>query len=169
MAETIESLFKNLGSFPFTSVRANQYGPTLKPLWKGSLVQFTYEFAKPGHDRTPLIVVTDIMQNYIRGINVHYLTFPVIKNILQVSGMNACNNPNFSYANIKSDRYIISAFRQYKKIGLKRLKILDCSFILNVMGSVRAIDPQEVEAIRNTIREQLNRTINQVVPTVREI
>lgn len=169
MADTIEGLFQGIGNFPATSVRANQYGPTLKPLGKGSLVQFTYDFSRPGHDRTPLVVVTDIMPNYVRGINLHYLTFPVIKNILQVSGMNACNNRNFSYANIKADRYIISAFRQYKKVGIKRLKILDCNFILNVMGSVRAIDPQEVEAIRNTIREQLNRTINQVVPTVREI
>lgn len=169
MAEIFEGLFKSFGNLPTKAVRANQYGPTFKPLGKGSLVQFTYDFAKPGHDRTPLIVVTDIMPSYLRGINLHYLTFPVIKNILQASGMNACNNPNFSYSNIKSDRYIISAFRQYKKVGIKRLKILDCNFILNVMGSVRAIDPQEVEAIRNTIREQLNRTVNQIVPAVREI
>jgi hypothetical protein len=44
------------------------------------------------------------------------------------------------------------------------MKIMDCNFILNVMGTVRAIDPQEVEAIRNTIRDQLSRTVNQNVP-----
>ena len=43
------------------------------------------------------------------------------------------------------------------------MKIMDCNFILNVMGLVRGIDPQEVEAIRNAVRDQLDKTINQKI------
>jgi hypothetical protein len=165
-ANPAAQLFQGVDAAKILSERANQYGPSVKKLGPGSLVQFTYVFAKPNHDKTPLVLITRLMNNYIKGINLHYLTFPVIKNILQPSGMNACNNPSFSYNMIKSNRQIPEAFRirQYKKIGISRLKIMDCNFILNVMGTVRAIDPQEVEAIRNTIRDQLNRTINQNVP-----
>jgi hypothetical protein len=161
-----DQLFQGVNSAKILSEKANQFGPSVKRLGPGSLVQFTYIFAEPGHDKNPLVLITRLMNNYIKGINLHYLSFPVIKNILQPSGMNACNNPNFSYNMIKTNRAIPDAFklRQYKKIGISRLKIMDCNFILNVMGTVRAIDPQEVEAIRNTIRDQLSRTINQNVP-----
>jgi hypothetical protein len=83
--------------------------------------------------------------------------------------MNACNNPTFSYINIKADQYIVSSFRQYKKIGLRNLKILDCSLVLNIMGSVRAIDPQEVEAIREAVKTQLNKVVNQNVAGTSEL
>ncbi len=169
MVNDAASLFSSIGTLKQTSERANQYGPTVKRLGKGSLIQFVYNFSKPSHDRTPLVVVTDIMPAYIRGINLHYLTFPSIKKILQTSGMNACNNPTFSYANIKADRYIVSSFRQYKKIGIRNLKILDCSLVLNIMGSVRAIDPQEVEAIREAVKTQLNKVVNQNVAGTSEL
>jgi hypothetical protein len=165
-ADPSSQLFQGVNAAKVLSERANQYGPTVKKLGPGSLVQFTYIFAQPGHDRTPLVLITRLMDKYIKGINLHYLQFPVIKNILQPSGMNACNNPNFSYNMIKGNAQIPETFRirQYKKIGISRMKIMDCNFILNVMGTVRAIDPQEVEAIRNTIRDQLSRTVNQNVP-----
>ena len=81
MANDAASLFSSIGKLNPASERANQYGPTTKRLGKGSLIQFTYNFAKPSHDRTPLVVVTDIMPAYIRGINLHYITFPTIKKI----------------------------------------------------------------------------------------
>lgn len=135
--------------------------PFLKTMGKGSVVMFRYGLAKPGHDQTPLVLLTDVLPQYLRGINLHYLTFPTIKNILQVKGMNACGNRFFSYSNIKSNKYIVSAFRMYKRIGVQRLKTLDCEYILNAMGSVRALDPQELETIRSDIKGQLNRIVNQ--------
>jgi hypothetical protein len=132
---------------------------------KGSLIIFNYTFHKPGHDSYPLVIVTDIWQSYIRGVNLHYLTFPYIKRLLQPN----CNNPNFSYTNIKSDEYITSAFRQYKRNGIRQIKKLDCAFLLNVLASVRSFDPNEVEAIRKSVREQISRITNQqAAPTAEQ-
>lgn len=172
MANDAASLFTEINSNLGETVRANQFGPSVKRLGTGSLVQFTYGFVKPGpsHDKTPLVIVTDINNQYIRGLNLHYLDFRLIKRILQKSGMNACGNPMFSYRNnIKQNIDIKTAFRRYKRIGVRRLKLLNCDFVLNVMGSVRAIDPQEVEAIREAIKEQLERTVKQSMPDMPQV
>lgn len=136
---------------PAQRLGANQYGPSVKQIAKGSLVTFNYLYHKPGHDPAPLVIITDIWQNYIRGINLHYLTFPIIKNILQ----SYCDNVGFSYSNIRGDEYIVSAFRQYKRLGIRQIKKLDCAFLLNVLASVRTFDPNEVEAIRKSVRQQI--------------
>jgi len=81
------------------------------------------------------------------------LTFPYIKNLLQ----NNCNNKSFSYKVIKNNTMLVSSFRQYKKNGIRNFKKLDCEYILNLMGSIRAITPNEVEEIRKTINDQLNK------------
>jgi len=125
---------------------------------KGSLVSFNYMFHKAGHDPNPNVMVTAADSFYVWGINVHYLTFPYIRNLLQKN----CNNIMFGYPNIKSDKFVTSAFRQYKKNGIRSLKKLDCDFVLNLLGSARALTPGEVEAIRNTINDQMNQAINQV-------
>lgn len=169
MAIDAASLFTEINTNVGPTVRANQYGPSVKRLGKGSLVQFTYGFAKPSHDQTPLVIVTDILPSYLRGVNLHYLTFPAIKKILQRTGLNACNNQFFSYSNIKTDGYIKTAFRMYKRIGIRRMKVMDCDFVLNALGAVRAIDPKEMEAIRSNIKEQLEKTVNQNVPNISQV
>lgn len=118
---------------------------------KGSLITFNYSFHRPGHDPYPMVIVTDVWQGFIRGVNLHYLTFPYIKQILQSNG----NNPSFSYANIKGDEYITSAFRQYKRNGIRQLKKFDATFLLTVLKSVRSFDPSEIEAIRQSVRQQI--------------
>lgn len=120
---------------------------------KGDLISFNYMFHKVGHDPKPNIIITDTSNFYVRGININYLTWPYIKNLLQ----NNCNNKSFSYKTIKNDSYLVSSFRQYKKIGMKNIKKLDCDYALNLIGSIRAVTPNEVEAIRKTINEQLNK------------
>ena len=94
----------------------------------------------------------------IRGVNLHYLTFNDIKKLLQPN----CNNTGFSYNTLKQGEYIglIKAFRQYKRNGIRQIKVLDCAFLLNVLASVRAISPSEVEAIRQSVREQISRMTN---------
>ena len=168
MAETADQLFAEIsGNLP-TTVKANQFGPSIRDLRPGALVQFTYDLQGSRiTDRTPLVILTDVNVKYFRGLNLHYLTFPAIKKVLQKSGLNACNNPFFNYKNnIKQDEYIKTAFRRYKRIGVRRLKILNCDFVLNVMGSVRAIDPQEIQAIADSIKEQMQRTVQQTMPNM---
>lgn len=148
---------------------ANQFGPSIvkmnQTIQKGTLIAFNYTFNKPNHDPYPLVLVTD--RDYLvktknridlRGVNLHYLSFNEIRNLLQSN----CNNTNFTYDSLKQKQYIplISAFRQYKKSGIRQIKVLDCAFLLNVLASVRSINPSEVEAIRKSVREQITRLTN---------
>lgn len=129
---------------------------------RGSLVTFRYLFHKPGHDPQPLVMVTDVLSQYVRGINLHYLTFPVIKKMIYPEpGRSVCDSPQFSYEYIKSQEYIVTkAFRQYKRNGIDGLKKLDCDFIVNAMAISRSFDPNEIEAIRQSVREQIQRLAN---------
>jgi len=131
-------------------------GPQSPVITKGSLVKFTYLYAKPGHDQTPMVLVTDIWQSFIRGLNINYLTFPIIKGLLQQFG----EQPTFSYGNIKGQEYILSAFRQYKRPGVSGIQKLNSPFLLNALACARSTDPNEVEAIRKIIRDQIRQQTN---------
>ena len=135
---------------------------TSTAVMRGSLVTFNYMFHKPGHDPAPMVLITDIWANYIRGVNLHYLTFPVIKKLMfPAPGRSVCDSPAFSYQYIKGNGYITSAFRQYKRTGIERLRKLDCAFIVNAMSMSRSFDPNEIEAIRRSVREQIRRMVNE--------
>lgn len=139
----------------FNTVGNRQPVTTNQTVQKGSLVAFGYQFWK--HDPYPLVIVTDVMMgDRIRGVNLHYLTFPYIKNIL---GMGA-NNPGFSYRNIMADEYIVNAFRSYKMQGVRQVKILDSAFLMQVMASVRSFDPTQVAAIRKAVQQQIAAVVN---------
>lgn len=124
---------------------------------KGSLISFEYPKSYATipniiHDVRPMLIVTDVWQpNYIRGVNLHYLTFPYIKKILQTWG----GNTGFSYSNIKADRYVASAFRVYVLKGVIRPKKLDTEWLKTVLQSARTFDAGEVEKIRMTIDKQI--------------
>ena len=131
----------------------------LQTVKKGSFVRFNYIFHKAGHPAYPDVIVTDVNSIYIRGLNINYLTFPYIRRLLQSN----CNNLSFGYGSIKNDKYLVSAFRQYKRSGIRSLKKLDCDFVLNLLAGIRAVTPMEVDAIRKTVNEQLTKATNQIV------
>lgn len=142
---------------PLQSLAANQHGFATKSITKGSLISFEYpiSFAMiPNiiHDTRPMIIITDIWSpNYIRGLNLHYLTFPYVKKILQTwSG-----NQGFSYSNIKADRYVANAFRMYNMKGVRKPKRLDSEWLKTVLQSVKSFDAGEVEKIRSNIQQQI--------------
>lgn len=146
---------------PYNAIAANQHGPALGSISRGSLIAFYYpnSWAKTPnviHDPYPLIIVTDIWPSYVRGINLHYLTFPYIKSILQGN----CGNTGFSYYNIRGDNYIKNAFRMYVRIGMRKVKKLDCDFLLTILGTMRSFAPGEIDNMRRYIQEQLNRQMN---------
>lgn len=138
-------------------INQNQANPiSTNLISKGSLIVFAYQFWI--NDPYPLVIVTDYVPgNRIRGVNLHYLTFPFIKELLRTG----CENPTFSYGNVKPNQYISSAFRSYKWQGIRQIKKLDCKFLLNVMGTVRSFDPSEVQAIRESVQEQIRRIVNE--------
>lgn len=122
---------------------------------QGSLITFNYAFWK--NDPYPLVIVSKVLPgNMICGVNLHYLTFNYIKNMLQ----RYCNNPGFSYSTIKGDSYIVGAFRSYKWNGIRQIRVLDCGFLLKVMTMVRSFNPADVELIRQQVQEQIQRQVN---------
>jgi hypothetical protein len=140
---------------PFKRLPANQYGVSVKPLGKGTLLVAKYDYFK--HDPYPLILVSSLYSDQrLAGINLHYLTFKYVKSLVK----NYCNNVGFGYQSIKGDKYIVNAFRTYKRSGLKQGKLIDGDFLLNVLGTARSYSPNEIEKIRQHIQQQLRQQIN---------
>lgn len=123
---------------------------------RGSLITFHYprSFAMiPNviHDPYPMVILTDVWPNYIRGVNLHYLTFPYVKKLLQSFG----GNQSFSYSNIRTDRYMANAFRMYVRAGVTRPKRLDSEWLKTILQQVRSFAPGEIEKIRANIQKQI--------------
>lgn len=152
-SEILRQLFQPVGQGPANPDRrmAANYGVV-----QGSLVSFNYVFWR--NDSYPLVIVSenDRYGGKLKGINLHYLTFPYIKQLLAMSA----NNPSFSYKSISGDEYVKRAYRTYKWSGVRQLKAMDRGFLLSVMSMVRSYDPAEVQIIRRQVREQIRKQIN---------
>ena len=140
---------------------------TPKIVHKGSVVNFYYirqRIGKPIHDPYPLVIVSDIFSDAIRGVNLNYLTVPYVKNMLE----RYLNKP-FSYAMIKGDPYIVGdknnpgAFRTYKRNGISQLRMMDGDFLRGVAELSRTLDPNELDQIRQQIEELIRYQINQPI------
>lgn len=146
---------------PIQRIPTNQYGPTSKKITQGSLISFHYphSYANPPniiHDPRPMVIVTDIWPKYIRGLNLHYLTFPYIKRILGMYGGKLGFN---YYFNIRPDKYMAHAFRMYVRAGVRQPKRLDTEWLKMVLASVQSFAPGEIERIRAEIQRQIQQRL----------
>lgn len=144
---------------PIQRLARNQYGPNLGRVGRGSLISFYYPVSwavVPNiiHDPYPMLIITDIWPKYIRGLNLHYLTFPYIKNILQTYG-----GRNVSYAAIRPDRYMAQAFRMYVRQGIRKPRLLDLPWLQAVLQEAKSFNPGEVEKIRMSIQQQIQQRL----------
>lgn len=121
----------------------------------GSLVSFNYTFWK--NDPYPLLIVIENSpgKDKISGVNLHYLTFRDIKDIIDRAG-----KIGFSYRSVSGSKPFRDAFRSYKRVGVRQMKVLEPSYLLGVMGMVRSYDPAEVQIIRRQVQEQIRQQIN---------
>ena len=121
----------------------------------GGLVSFNYTLWR--NDPYPLIIIIENNpgKDKISGINLHYLTFRDIKDIIGRAG-----KMGFSYRSIADSRPMKDSFRSYKRAGVRQMKVLDPSYLLGVMGMVRSYDPADVQIIRRQVQEQIRRQIN---------
>ncbi len=145
---------------PIQRIAANQYGPAGNKITRGSLISFHYPrscamIPNVIHDPYPMVIITDIWPNYIRGLNLHYLTFPYIKRILGSYG----GNPGFSYFHIRPDGYMAHAFRMYVRKCIAQPKRLDTQWLMQVLQSVRSFAPGELEKIRQNIQQQIQKRL----------
>lgn len=147
---------------PFQRVPANQTGfQDRNTVIRGSLIAFSYPYSLAKkqpyiiHDPYPLLVVTDIWPTIVRGVNLHYMTFPYIKRILTQN-----KTTPYSYKpNVKPDKYMASAFRMYYRQGMSKVKVMDLDFLLRILGAVRSFSESEVETIKQQIRNQIRQHI----------
>lgn len=142
---------------PFERVASNQMGVVGKNISRGSLIAFYYPTSQavkknPIHDPYPMVIITDIWPHMLRGVNLHYLTFPYIKSILT----NGCNNLGYNYqGNVKGDQYIANAFRSYYRIGMRNVRKLDCEFLVRILTAVRSFSESDIERVKQEIRNQI--------------
>lgn len=130
----------------------------------GSLLQFRYSFWI--HDPAPLVIVSSSeLGHRISGVNLHYLTYPVISEILSQT----CTTKTFAFANYKANHYISGAFRTYKWGGVSQIKKMDCEILLRIISGVRSLDPSQVQAIQQSVEDQLRRPTNPVVNAQQEV
>ena len=142
--QNINDLLGNL----FQQQKANSLDNVIS---RGSLVIFNYSFWK--NDPRPLVIVTDYNLNgKMRGINLHYLTYLYIRNILNIASN---SQGGFSYNNIKNDSYIVNSFRSYKWNGISQIKKFDLKFINQMIDNSRNFDPNQIQAIRQSVNQQL--------------
>lgn len=148
------------GFNPFETLASNQHGYVGQGASRGDLITFHYPRSyakKPNiiHDPYPLVILTDVWTTAIRGVNLHYLTFPYIRHILEPN----CGNSGFSYSNIRADKYIASAFRMYYRQGVLKPKKLDCSWLMQLLGAVRRWSPDEIDRVRQDVRNQIQQRL----------
>lgn len=117
---------------------------------KGRLVSFHYQFFK--HDPFPVILTTGLMgSNKIGGLNIHYLTFPVYRALLN----SWAGNNTFNYYIIKNEPLIKQAFRSYKLNGIKNAKLIEWKSIIEVLSIIRNYSPQEIQKIQQFVDQQV--------------
>jgi hypothetical protein len=98
------------------------------------------------------------VQPFIKGINLNYLTPFDFRRIIR-----NCGNPTFSYVgSIKGDMVLRHAFRYYL-IGfgnIVNLQMLDCQEIMMARDISKAYDPNQIDAIKQSILRQLEQQAN---------
>lgn len=169
MADNLGQLFLNLALENPTIIKALKggiKGKSASTPSAGDIIRFRYEFAKAGSDANPLVLITDPAYKittspmfYVRGINLHYLRTEQIRTLLG-SRINACDNPTFSYNNIKPYKYIKQAFRMYKKAGIRNVQIINCEYLKRLLGASKKLETQDLDAIKDFINQQLRKEIN---------
>lgn len=142
---------------------ANQPFRKIQQRTIGVGVLMTFQYTNYKNDPSPLMLVaingknptTHLWANgLVAGLNFHYLTPNVVNNMMKTY----VNNPSFGYKYIKSNSFIVNAWRSYYPSLMKFKKIIDKDFLLQVLKVVRTIDPSEVDAIRAEIKSQLKQS-----------
>jgi len=152
-----------------------QLPPNIGNLWKtmqwplnkstvvhiGSIINFHYIGQRRGqtiHDPYPLVLVSNIYSDAVRGVNLNYLTVPYVKSLID-----NFLEKRFSYDLIRNDSYIVGAFRSYKRNGISQLRMMDSDFLRGVAALSRTLDPNELDQIRMQIEELMKDQVNQPV------
>ena len=139
----------------FKPVRGGPKKVGLGEVRSGAVIRFNYTLWK--HDPYPLVIVTDRMPDGdVRGVNLRYFILNYVVQMIR----NYCGKPGFSFRNIAPNRYFVGAFRRYKSFGMRNIEMLDCDLILKTIDMIRTHDPNQQQAMREAVQEQLRKKVN---------
>ncbi len=117
-----------------------------KSIINGSVISFNYQ--NFNHDPYPIIISTGPMSyGRIGGLNLHYLTFPVFRALLN----SWAGNTAFNYFIIKNEPIIKNAFRSYKISSIKNIKKIHYKAILQIMSIKRNFSPEEMNEVQKAV------------------
>ena len=160
--QILNNLFQNIQ--PVRGPRSVGVGGQIP---RGSIIRFGYRNWK--HDPYPVVIVTDVSwaprqkmnggieQPFIKGINLNYLTSFDFQRIVR-----NCGNAAFSYNTIMGDNQLKRAYRHYV-VGfdnIQNLQLLNCDDIVAARDISRAYDPNQIDAIKQSIQKQLEQQVN---------
>ncbi len=117
----------------------------------GLVLSFYYQYFK--HDPYPVVLTTmsQLSQGKVFGLNLHYLTFPIYRALLnQWAG-----NIAFNYYIIKQQPIIRQSFRSYKIEAIKNIKRINWQAIIQALSIIRNYSPQEMLDIQNMVDAQV--------------
>lgn len=140
--EVLTKLFKTIEK-PKTVAKVAQ---------KGAIITFRYigQAGRSIHDPYPMVIITDIFIDMIRGVNLHYLPLQQVMRTMQDNNM--AGNVNMSFRNVSANS-LVYAFRSYKKSGISNQKLLDIDYLKNLLTVSQALNIGEMEMIRKQIRD----------------
>lgn len=132
----------------------------------GSVISFYYKKFK--HDPYPVIITTGFypQKGLISGLNLHYLSFPVFRALLnQWAG-----NTGFTYFLIRNEPIIKEAFRKYKLTEIINIKKVDYKSIIALGKIIRNYSSEEIQKIKDAVDLQvLSRQpeiLNELIPNI---
>ena len=116
----------------------------------GKIIKFQYLLAR--HDPYPCVLTSDLFSdNRIAGLNIRYLTFPIIAQLLKLF-----NNKNFNYYDLKPyGSVFLSAYRSYKLSAIRVAKELDTHALITTLRSARKFTPAEIDSVIADVRAQI--------------
>lgn len=128
---------------------------------KGAVITFSYmgQTKNPINDPYPMVLVSDIFKDMIRGVNLHYMNTFYIQRV--ITDPNMAGNRSFSFANISGDNYIINAFRSYKRIGISNIRMLDLQYLKGLLTISKALKPGELELVRSQVKDIMDQQMRQ--------
>lgn len=135
MAASLRELLGDLR--PLTSLRG---------LIPGVVASFHYPLFK--HDPYPVVLVLEDQGPYLFGLNLHYLSFPAIRDLFRRLG------PVPNYQQIKNMSNITPAFRKYKKTAISQPRVQSLAETLHKMLVVRKYPEHEIHGAVEDVRRQ---------------
>ena len=112
----------------------------------GNVVSFHYSLFR--HDPYPVTLILEDQGPYLFGINLHYLSFPLVQQIFQRYGQAP------TYEAVRNMGNIDHAFRRYKKAAITQPRAERLTQILQKMLMVRRYPEHEIQNAVEDVRQQ---------------